>query len=641
MKTSFYQTRAQRFAEEEKACERQNSRYAWLRLLILVAAITFGIILYPISAWLSAVTVLVLLAVFAVCLKKHLTNIERQQQKERLKIINQQEFKCLGGNFSAYAPGAQYENAKHFYTSDLDIFGAHSLFRYLNRTTSPSGSDMLAGWLSKPAATAEIEARQLAVKELSDMVELRQEMQAIGLKYKDVSKELPRFIEWLHSDAELSGNRRLLRTIQILPWFTLAVTIAATTSCIQFGFVLLLIAIFYVFGGLLIKTGNKLLTAIQIIPWVMLAVLMSASIGCTQFGFVWLLLAVHFVIYGLTFKKVNLQHQQVSNKVKFISIYAGLIELFVNTKFSSPYLISIRNCFVENEALKQIKMLRNCIKKLDYRLNMLYIPINVLFFFDYKHLVWLEHWRANDGQKAQGWFNAIAKIEALSSFANALYNHPHWTMPKIRDEYFMIEAKNLGHPLISERERVCNDFTLNGAGKIAIVTGSNMSGKSTFERSIGINMALALAGAPVCADALNVTNCQLYTYMRIADHLEEQTSSFLAELKRLKQLIDNTKDGQQVFFLLDEVLRGTNSRDRQIGSMALVGQLVRQKVSGIIATHDLALGELEREIPHNVSNLHFDVQINGEDMSFDYKLYQGICTSLNASILMKKIGIEV
>jgi DNA mismatch repair ATPase MutS len=272
---------------------------------------------------------------------------------------------------------------------------------------------------------------------------------------------------------------------------------------------------------------------------------------------------------------------------------------------------------------------------------MAYLPVNILFFFDYKHLVWLERWRASAGQKVPGWFDAMAKVEALSSFANVLHNHPTWAMPKISDEYFTLEAKNMGHPLIREKERICNDFSLAGIGKIAIITGSNMSGKSTFERSIGVNMALALAGAPVCASAFVVSNCQLYTYMRIADHLEEQTSSFYAELKRLKQLIDVTKDGKKVFFLLDEVLRGTNSRDRRIGSMALVRQLARQQVSGIIATHDLALGELERELPDNVSNAHFDVQINGEDMSFDYKLHAGICNSLNASILMKKIGIEV
>jgi hypothetical protein len=588
----FYQTRVQRFSEEEKACDRQNSRYTWLRLLIMIAAIALGIVLYPLSVRLSAAAVLVLLAVFAVCLKKHLANIERQQQKARLKTINRQELNCLEGDYSAYAPGTQYENPKHCYTSDLDIFGTHSLFRYLNRTTSPSGSDMLAGWLSRPAATAEIEARQQAVRELAGMVDLRQEMQSIGLKHKNVSKELPGFIAWLHSDAGLSGRHRLLRTLQILPWVTLAAIIAAIA-------------------------------------------------GWAPSGVAWLLLAVHFVLYGSSFKKVNFLHQQVSHKVEFISTYSELIGQVAGAEFTSPYLASLRNCFIESGALQQVQTLQNCARKLDYRLNMAYIPVNILFFLDYKHLVWLERWRASSGQKVPEWFDTMARVEALSSFANMLHNNPAWVMPEIRDEYFTLDAKNAGHPLIPEKERICNDFSLAGAGQIAVVTGSNMSGKSTFERSIGVNMVLALAGAPVCAGALAVTNCQLYTYMRIADNLEEHTSSFYAELKRLKQLIDITGDGRKVFFLLDEVLRGTNSRDRQTGSMALVRQLAGQQVSGIIATHDLALGELEKELPHNVSNSHFDVQINGEDMSFDYKLHNGICTSLNASILMKKIGIEV
>jgi len=587
----FYQKRIRHFADGEKVCERQNNRYTWLRLMIIIAAIASGMIFYPVSVFLSVVVASVFLIVFAVCLKKHLENIERQQQKERLKIINQQELNCLEGDFSAYSSGSEYEDIKHFYTSDLDIFGDYSLFRYLNRTTSPSGGDMLAAWLSKPANTAEIKSRQQAVKELTGMVDLRQEMQAIGLKHKKLSLELPGFIEWLNSKAELSGNRSTWLIIQILPWITLTIII-------------------------------------------------SSLLGWLPSVMVWIPVIVHFLLYGSVFRKLSELHQKVSRKVEFVSAYSSLIGLMTCTRFSSPYLISIHDGFGGNDALQQIRALQNCIRRLDYRLNMAYIPINILFFFDYRHLVWLERWRADAGRKVPQWFDAMAKIEALSSFANVLHNHPTWTIPEITDEYFMLEAKNMGHPLIAEKERICNDFSLSGAGKIAIITGSNMSGKSTFERSIGVNMVLALAGAPVCASAFAVTNCRLFTYMRIADDLEEQTSSFYAELKRLKLLIDVTKEGEKVFFLLDEVLRGTNSRDRQTGSMALIRQLAGRNVSGIIATHDLALGDLERVLPGCVSNSHFDVQIAGEDMSFDYKLYAGICTSLNASILMKKIGIE-
>jgi len=262
----FYKNRIQRFAEEEKTCERQNNRYTWLRLAIIVSAISAGIVLFSVSAWLGAGVALVLLAGFAVILKKHLTNMELQQQKERLKNINQYELNCLDGDFSAYPSGSQYDNAKHYYTSDLDIFGAHSVFRFLNRTTSPSGSDMLADWLSKPANTSEIVARQQAVKELSDMVDFRQEIQSIGLKHKDISKELPGFTEWLHSKTELSDNRKLLCTMRILPFVTLAAITAAV-------------------------------------------------IGAIPSVFVWLLIITHFAISGLTMRKVNYLHQQVSRKV--------------------------------------------------------------------------------------------------------------------------------------------------------------------------------------------------------------------------------------------------------------------------------------------------------------------------------------
>ena len=588
----LYKIRERRFAEEEQNCERRNNIYSWLRLFIIISAITLGIVLYPLSAWFSMAAVLLLLIVFAVCLKKHAACIERQQHNERLKIINRQELDCLKGDFSAYAPGSRYVNAKHYYTSDLDIFGEHSLFRYLNRTTSPSGSDMLAEWLSSPACTEEIEARQESVIELAGMIDLRQEMYAVGLKYKDISGELPEFIEWLRGDAVLSGNHKLLRAMHILPWVTLAAII--TSAC-----------------------------------------------GWLPSFVAWFFVVVHFGIFGLTYRKINILHQQVSRKAQFISAYSELIGLTTGFEFKSPYLAALRNCFIETAALRQIRDLQNRVKKLDYRLNMMFTPVNLLFFFDYKHLVHLERWRAGAGRQLPLWFDALAKIEALSSFANMLRNNPLWTMPRISDEYFTLEAENMGHPLILEKERVCSDFSLSGAGRIAVVTGSNMSGKSTFERSIGVNITLALAGAPVCASAFTVANCLLYTYMRIADNLEEHTSSFYAELKRLKRLIDYTRDGKKVFFLLDEVLRGTNSRDRQIGSAALIRQLARQQASGVVATHDLSLGELERELPDNVRNFHFDVQINGEDMSFDYKLRKGICASLNASILMKKMGIDL
>jgi hypothetical protein len=557
-----------------------------------VTAVGAGVAVFQISVWGSMVVVVMLLSVFVFCLKRHLGGMERQQHKKWLETINRQELRCMEGDSSAFPAGDAYCNLRHDYTSDLDVFGEHSLFRYLNRTTSPSGSDMLAAWLSAAAATDEIKERQRAVTELSAMLDLRQDMQAIGLRHQGISGELPGFLEWLRGVSILQDNRVLRGITDVLPWVTIAMGVAATMG------------------------------------WIPSVV-------------AWLSVAVNFFVYGKLLNRVNRLHQQVSRKVNFISTYSDLIELVSDVKFSSPLLVGVCHRLNKSGAQGQIRALERRIRKLDYRLNMAYIPLNILFFFDFKHLLWLDRWRINTGSQVEGWFDAMAQIEVLSCFANVLHNHPCWAMPDIKEEYFTLEAQNIGHPLIKDKERVGNDFSLTGSGKITVVTGSNMSGKSTFERSIGVNMVLAMAGAPVCADALTVTNCRLYSYMRIADSLEDHTSSFYAELKRLQQLIEITKKGERVFFLLDEVLRGTNSRDRQIGSMALVRQLSAQQVSGIIATHDLTLGNLTQELPDSINNAHFDVQINGGDMSFDYKLYQGVCTSLNASLLMKKIGIDI
>jgi len=588
----FYQNRAEQFARYEQICKKKRNWYSLARLFLFLSIVVLGLGCYMIIWWLGILVAFILMVIFAVLCIKDLKNSEKQQEFERLIQINSSEAKCVVGDFSTYPTGNQYKDSSHYYESDLDIFGTHSLFAYLNRTSSPSGSNMLAQWLSQAAPTEEIMKRQVAVKELSEQLELRQKMQAIGIKNKNVYGDLPYFLQWLKGKATLLKKKKILKVIKVLPWFTFS---AIIISCLG---------------------------------WI------SSSIP-------WLFISIHFSISYLTSKTVALLHQQTSRKVSFISTYLELINIFSYTHFTSPYLIELRKKFIDSDAVRQIDLLKKCNQKLDYRLNSFYYPANLLFFFDYKHLVWLEKWRLKNHRKVEKWFEAIAQVEALLCFANLHYNNPNWVMPTINNEYFHIDAQKIGHPLIPEKERVCSDFKIRGTGCVAIITGSNMSGKSTFQRSIGVNFILALAGAPVCASLFTISSCQLYTYMRITDSLEEQTSSFYAELKRLKRLIDLSKEGSKVFFLLDEILRGTNSRDRQIGSMALIRQLVRNNISGIIATHDLGLSELQSEMPQNIQNSHFDVQIKGEEMFFDYKLHPGVCRSLNASILMKKIGIEI
>jgi DNA mismatch repair ATPase MutS len=268
-------------------------------------------------------------------------------------------------------------------------------------------------------------------------------------------------------------------------------------------------------------------------------------------------------------------------------------------------------------------------------------PLNLLLLWNLQQALDLEKWKKEHATDVKSWFDTLGDFEALISFATIHYNNPGWCFPNLHEKHFYINAKELGHPLIPENKRVNNYIDIENKGKIMLVTGSNMAGKSTYLRSIGVNTVLAMAGAPVCASAFTISPVQLISSMRIADNLEESTSTFYAELKKLKAVIDKVNAGEKVFILLDEILRGTNSLDRHTGSEALIKQLIRHEAAAIIATHDLGLAAINITYPNNILIYHFDVQVNNEELFFDYKLKPGICTSLNASILMKKIGIEL
>ncbi|HQY12214.1 MAG TPA: MutS family DNA mismatch repair protein, partial [Ferruginibacter sp.] len=253
----------------------------------------------------------------------------------------------------------------------------------------------------------------------------------------------------------------------------------------------------------------------------------------------------------------------------------------------------------------------------------------------------LEKWKQQNKENVMHWFESLGSFEAVSSLATLSFNHPDWCFPVFVEQDFFMEGKQVGHPLIPVEKRVNNPVKIDKAGELMLVTGSNMAGKSTYLRSIGINTILAMAGAPVCAGYFCLSPVQIISSMRIADNLEESTSTFYAELKKLKTIIDKVNNNEKVFILLDEILRGTNSLDRHTGSVALIKQLIKKNASGIIATHDVELAKMKTEFPSNILNHHFDVQVNKDELYFDYRLKEGICTSLNASILMKKIGIEL
>jgi hypothetical protein len=378
-----------------------------------------------------------------------------------------------------------------------------------------------------------------------------------------------------------------------------------------------------------------------------LTILALASVAAVIAGLPPLLLvpvfAGNFILYFTRFRKITKLHEQVSRSSDLLRTYSSAISMIEKQTFRAGKLKALQALFRgETEASLQIKTLARLVNRLDSRLNVLVsIPLNLLFFTDIRFCLALEEWKGQHAERIPGWFAAMAEFEALSSFANMAFNNPAWVFPEIVPDFFTFRAVNMGHPLIPEKRRISNDFESSGHGKAVVITGSNMSGKSTFLRTCGTNTVLALSGAPVCASEFTLSHVRIHSSMRISDSLEENISSFYAELRRLRSVITEAEKDPQVFLLLDEILRGTNSDDRFTGSVALIKQLIGYGTVSMIATHDLRLAGLSKEFPGIIDNYHFDVKISGEELFFDYRLTPGVCSSFNASLLMKKMGIRV
>jgi DNA mismatch repair ATPase MutS len=343
-------------------------------------------------------------------------------------------------------------------------------------------------------------------------------------------------------------------------------------------------------------------------------------------------------------KKIGQLHNRLSKMVDELETLSRSIETIEKENFAAPLLKDLQHQYKQEltSASNKIKQLKKILDRLDVRFNVvLVLPLNLLLLWNLQQMLQLEKWKKENDADVTHWFDTLGVYEALMSFAVLHFNNPAWAFPTFKEEHFFIEAEELGHPLIAAGKRVNNFIKIDHKASVMLVTGSNMAGKSTYLRSIGINVILAMAGAPVCAAKFSLSPVQLISSMRISDNLEESTSTFYAELKKLKTVIDKVNNKEKVFVLLDEILRGTNSLDRHTGSEALIKQLVKQGAAAILATHDLDLASLQENYPGNIFNYHFDVQVNNEELYFDYRLKPGVCNSLNASILMKKIGLEL
>jgi len=594
MKLNFYSERIKKFQKEVLQLQKTNKTLSAFRLLSAISAFVLFYVILPHSMLLASLTSLALIASLIYFVRRYGRNDKRTKKLKGLIEINENEISSLKTRHNKlFYNGEEYLQANHAYASDLDVYGAHSLFQLINRCVSKIGNDTLGKWLNRPADNKEIKLRQEAVKELSDKIDWRQDIIQYGLS-KKLKNDDPGFVgEWGKMPSPIHGNKILFYTIHALSFLAIPTII--------YAFIESYIPILF-------------------------------------------LLLINLPLQYFNNKKVGIVYHRASKHASMLKIYARIIEEFESQDWQSEKLKEIKQNLASKDSKSHIKIkkLSKLIELLDQRYNLvIQIFINTIFFYELHLIFRIDKWKSKYGHEIENWFTNIGEIEALSSFANLSYNHPDWTFPEVTSEHFKLDMKDAGHPMIDEKVRVNNDYQLNGPGVIHIVTGSNMAGKSTFLRTVGVNVVLALSGAPVCAKRMLTSNVEVNTSMRIKDSIEENESSFYAELKRIQQVIEKVNKQENALLLLDEILRGTNSKDKHTGSRALIKQLVKYNAVGLVATHDLELSVLEDEMPGQIENRFFDIKIDGEELYFDYKVQHGFCKTFNAPILMKKMGIEM
>ena len=589
----IYRDRILKYQEILKKLKRKRFYLGWLRLFIVVAVLFFIYYLFVNSSVLVWTIVFAGIAAFLYVVSIDTDNNNEIAEAERLLAINNEELSIINGNYYNREDGLSFMPAEHPYASDIDLFGRASIYQYINRCTSEQSKNLLASLLLNPSQKDVILERQRAAKELAPFVEWRQQLQSAGLANPLTLETEEKIMRWLQMPDPLQNT-----FWKIIP----GVFTAITLTCF----------------------------AASLLDW----------LPSPVFTF---LVFVFFLFAKYTSSKVNKIYLSLSRiEAEADTIYKQL-KLVESIPAATPLLHSYKKLLVtERNGSESIKELKDILQRFDFRLNVLiFIILNTFFLWDIRQANSLSKWKEKNARFVPQWFTILANTEVINTLAAITFNHPKWAFPIISDEHFTLSADEMGHPLINPEKCVNNSFSTCGTGKISIITGSNMAGKSTFLRSIAVNLVLAQMGSPVCATTFTFSPVHLYSSMRIADNLAENTSTFYAELKKLKSIIDQVKQGKKVFILLDEILRGTNSLDRHTGSVALVKQLIREQAVAVIATHDVELANLEGQYNAAITNYYFDVQVENDELYFDYKLKNGICKSMNASILMKKIGIEM
>lgn len=584
---TFYKQQLEAHTVTSKALYKQIGLYSVLRLSVFLGT-AFAVYL-TFQQWKIAILIAVFgLAIFLFLLSKYTNLKTKRALHKRLAAINKEELDIASGAFYERPDGRQFQNPKHYYSLDIDLFGKGSFFQYINRTTINEGTQTLVDNLLANNIS-NIEQRQDAIKELAAKPEWRQYYTGVtqGVVVEHSAKAI---INWLKNYKPFLNKVIYALTI---------------------GFSLVSIALL-------------VLGVLEIIP--------------IKFLGYWLLFGL--AITGKYLKQINTIAQHTEKAKDTFRQYALLLEQIENEPFTSK-ILKEKQQQIKSKDLKASQVFSKFSKALDAldnRNNFISAIFgNGLLLWDIRQTYHVEQWIVSYASKVEDWFEVVTFFDAFNSLGNYAFNHQQFTYPKITDKATTINAEALGHPLLNTQKRVDSNLLLEHE-QFFIVTGANMAGKSTFLRTVALHIVMANVGLPVCAKASKYKPIKLVTSMRTTDSLTDDSSYFFSELTRLKFVVDTIANDNNYFIILDEILKGTNSTDKAIGSRKFVEKLVTLNATGIIATHDLSLTEIEDQLKA-VKNYFFDAQIKNDELFFDYKLKQGVCKNMNASFLLKKMEI--
>jgi hypothetical protein len=586
-------------AAKLRANERAVSigRIVFFLAIVLVTALHF-------SGWIA-----VPIVAFVALIVAHDRLIRRRRRAEAAAKFCERGIERLNGTWQGRGfDGSNFATEHHPFAADLDVFGKGSLYELLCIATTAAGRGTLARWLLHPGDVnaAEVRERQMAVDEMRDRIELREDVFVTTAEVANEVEEA-RLEEWSREPELLGSGERI---------------------------------------------GSFVITAIAVIAFAIgIPSLISRLVNATNPGamplyspYASLPLMIMIVVVSIFARRMAERVAKVVSAVErrepALALLAGLLSVMERQSFAAPRLIALRSKLERNgvPASHQIERLRKLVALLDARRNQFFAPFALLFLWTTNIAFGIERWRLESGAEIVTWIDAIGELEALLSLSSFAFEHPTFTMPEVIDGDANFDGDAVGHPLIPDDRRVANDVRIGGDLRLLIVSGSNMSGKSTLLRAIGVNTILALAGAPVCATRLRVTPMSVGASISLNDSLSDGASRFYAEILRIRDIL---RIPPPLLFLLDEVLGGTNSHDRRIGAAAIIRGLVSRGAIGLATTHDLALAQIADDLAPRAANVHFEDHIENGSVMFDYRMRPGVVTKSNALELMRAVGIEV